>query len=274
MSTSNINKINILAELRSRISDLDTVGLSLDAGDTRTRTIKLDASTLASALPNGGLASAALHEVRAHDYRDISASIGFTAALAASCARHFPAAPVLWCESAHMPFDVGHFYGPGLAAFGLDPTRLILMSAATPVDLLWTMEEALRLGAFAAVLGEIDGRAPALTLTATRRLQLAAEAGGRPAFLLTGHAANGTSAAVTRWSVASAPSHPARETSSLVGRACWRVRLEKSRGTLTSPMADMSARDWCVEWDAYKQRLCDLPDTPARILSSDLMQAV
>jgi protein ImuA len=272
MSIPNTDKTNILAELRRRISGLDAAGRSEDAGDARAQTVRLDASALAAALPDGGLACAALHEVRARDYSDISASIGFAAALATSCARHFPAAPVLWCESDHTPFDIGHFYGPGLAAFGLDPARLILVSAATPVDLLWTMEEALRLGAFAAVLGEIDGCASALTLTATRRLQLAAEAGGRPAFLLTGHAANGASAAVTRWSVASAPSRSlATNTPSLIGRACWRVTLEKSRGSLAGAM---TGNDWRVEWDAYQQRLRDVPDAPMRIPSSDLMQAV
>lgn len=272
MSMPGTGKADQIARLRRQIAALGVKADRAESGETEARVVDFGMQRRDVSLPE--LACGALHEVRAAEYRDMSASIGFAVVLAVCCARTFSDAPILWCESAYAPFDVGRLYGPGLAAFGLDPARLILATPTSAVDLLWTMEEALRLGAFAAVFGEIDGRAPALTLTATRRLQLAAEVGGRPAFLLTGHAAHGASAAATRWGVASAPSHSAPETASLVGRACWRVKLEKSRSALTGVAADMGARDWCVEWDARRQRLCDVPDDPARILSPDVMQAV
>ena len=74
----------------------------------------------------------------------------------------------------------GDLYPPGLAGFGLDPAAMILLSAPSPAELLWAMEEALRSPALAGVVGEVDR----LDLTAGRRLQLAAAAGGGVGFLL------------------------------------------------------------------------------------------
>jgi protein ImuA len=165
---------------------------------------------------------------------------------------------VLWCEAAHAPFDVGRLYGPGLAAFGLDPARLILVTPPSAIDMLWTMEEALRLGAFAAVIGEIDGRISAFNLTATRRLQLAAEKHGHPALLLTGHAADGVSAAVTRWRVASLPSRPDEKISS-IGRPRWLLSLERCRGMAAGTRLHMHDHAQEVTWNPQQLMFCDPP---------------
>ena len=82
---------------------------------------------------------------------------------------------VLWAS-----LGEGDLYPPGLARFGLDPAAMILLSAPSPAELLWAMEEALRSPALAGVVGEVDR----IDLTAGRRLQLAAAAGGGVGFLL------------------------------------------------------------------------------------------
>ena len=46
----------------------------------------------------------------------------------------------------------GDLYPPGLAPFGLDPARVLLLSAPSPADLLWAMEEALRCPLLAGVV--------------------------------------------------------------------------------------------------------------------------
>src|SRR5207237_4979117 len=101
-------------------------------------------------------------------------------------------------------------YGPGLVEHGLDPARLVLVSAARDEEILWAMEEGLRTPGLAAVVGEI-GRLP---VVAGRRLQLAAERSGITALVLR-RWRNGTeaaaererpSAALTRWRVAALPS--------------------------------------------------------------------
>ncbi len=159
----------------------------------------------------GGLATGCLHEVigMAGD----GAATGFVAALAAGVAGGRGA--ILWC----LPRP--DLYGPGLAAAGLDPARLILATTERAADGLWAMEEGARCGALAAVVGEVDR----LSLTAARRLQLASETGGVTAFLLrTGVPADGAAAvAATRWRITAAPSGrgfgvPALAGSALAGR--------------------------------------------------------
>jgi protein ImuA len=261
------SKAEVIAELRARIADFETAGPRMDVPGEGSRAVTFGASSIDGVLPGGGLRHDALHEIAAVDYRDMGAALGFAAALAARCAEAAPDAPVLWCEGGHTPFDVGALYGPGLMAFGLDPARLIIVSPPRDIDLLWTMEEALRLGALAAVVGEIDGRAARLDLTSTRRLQLAAEEHTTPAFLLTGHESAGATAAVTRWRVGSAPSSPTVEIAGLaglIGRPRWHVRLERCRGArLAADMGGARDGEWIVEWDARTKMLHDASDADA-----------
>jgi cell division inhibitor SulA/protein ImuA len=81
---------------------------------------------------------------------------------------------VAWLAPPHLP------YAPALADAGLDPARMLVVRPRVGIDRLWAMEQALRSGACAAVLGWTEeARDPML-----RRLKLAAEEGGTPAFLL------------------------------------------------------------------------------------------
>ncbi|MGH6981921.1 MAG: ImuA family protein [Stellaceae bacterium] len=192
-----------------------------------------DVTEIDRRLPGGGLALGALHEVSGlgPDEEDGSAPAAFIAGLAA---RLDPVKPVLWCQSGDT--DV---YGPGLAACGLAPERLLLARARNATDLLWTMEEGLRTRALAAVVGEIaDLHGPA-----TRRLQLAAETSGVTGFALRrfrvpSTAARAPNAAVTRWCVSPAPSERAAGEPGL-GRPRWRLELWRARGATPA--------NWIVE---------------------------
>jgi len=184
----------------------------------------------------GGLATAAVHEVLARP-RD-GAATGFVLVLLARLAAAAgDARPMLWCGRR---IDL---YGPGLAAC-LDPGRLVLVEARKAAELLWVMEEGLRCPDVAAVVGELDR----LDLTAGRRLQLAAEAGGATGLVLrptgSGTAEGGASAAVTRWRIAAAPGSgpesPGGPMPRFLGSACWRVELLRCRGGQPG--------DWMVEW--------------------------
>lgn len=81
---------------------------------------------------------------------------------------------VAWLAPPHLP------YAPALADAGLDPARMLVVRPRAGSDRLWAMEQALRSGACAAVLGWTG----AAEDTALRRLKLAAEEGRTPAFLL------------------------------------------------------------------------------------------
>ena len=74
--------------------------------------------------------------------------------------------------------DMGELYGPGLAAHGLDLDRLVFVRAPDAPALFQAMEEALRSGAPAVVVGEV-WRLKKYDLAISRRLLLAARAAAR-----------------------------------------------------------------------------------------------
>ncbi len=127
-------------------------------------------------------------------------------------------------------------------------------------DARWALEEGLA-GGLAVVVGEVG----AVTLTESRRLQLAAEAAGATALLLRPRAAAAApGAALTRWRLAALPGavEPGMPG---VGRARWRAELFRCRGG--------AAATWEMEWRdetgdlALAAPLRDRPDRtqPARL---------
>lgn len=206
--------------------------------------VSVGAATIDRALPWNGLPRARLHEIEAA--AGDGASSGFAAFLVARLMGDDGLA--LWCR-AEPESELGRPYGPALARFGLPPDRLLFVAARRPTDVLWAMEEALRSRRFAAVLGE----AGAPDLTATRRLQLAAEASGSTALLLVPSRAGRLSAAVTRWQVVARPS-PQPDVSQ------WQVSLMRCRGG--------GRGAWYVEWsdEAHRLRvLAALADRPVAL---------
>lgn len=190
---------------------------------------------------NGGFAFGRVHEMAG------PAADGFAVALLASLGAE---GAVLWCQDGRRGDPV---YPPGLAALGLDPGRVVFVACRGADECLWAMEEALASGAVLAVLGEVDRR---VDLTASRRLQLAAEKGGAlgvvfppavsafsPALPGRGADALAPNALSTRWRVTP---------TGLAAGACgfssgvsarWRLDLKRQRGGGTG--------SWIVEWTAH-----------------------
>jgi protein ImuA len=221
----------VVGSLRSEIGALETPRslhqgrMPLRFGDTR----------LDDALPWGGLPLASLHEVSG-----TASATGFVVALAA---RLPSTGPILWCRP-HKS-EAGAWYGPGLLPFGLNPERIIFVETHKKQDLLWAMEEGLRSGQPALVVGETES----VGLVASRRLQLAAEAGGVTAFLLNAAATQGSasrsaekaasSVVLTRWAVSSRPRPEIQK--AVDGRIQWQAELVHCRGGMP--------RSWLVEWN-------------------------
>jgi protein ImuA len=148
--------------------------------------------------------------------------------------------PVLWIRPA---WAEGRLNPDGLRAF-LDPARLVMASPSRGEDVLWSMEEALRSGACAAVVAEPP--APP-GLTPVRRLHLAAEAGaektGRaPLSLILTPGAGGAQGVETRWRLSPAPGWAAALEGG-DGREhppAWRLELLRAR--------DMRPQVWEMRW--------------------------
>jgi protein ImuA len=188
----------------------------------------------------GGLRRAALHELRCDESRNAAGMTGFAAAVLATLARN-DTRPILWILLADAVKEAGLPYAAGLAHFGLDPRRLILVRVADPADALWVFEESLRCPGLAAVLTEIRGHTRLLGLTASRRLALRAAEHGVMGLLLrqSGRALPG--AAETRWLVEPLPSASDEICPQGLGRSAWRLTLERNRHGTTGTFD--------LEWD-------------------------
>jgi len=198
-----VDKAALVAALRARIARLDRSAAPA-AGS-----IPLSGA-IDAALPGGGLARAAVHEVVAEEP---GAAAGFCALVLARAA-----GTVLWIA------PEPDAWPPGLARFGLSPADLVLVQAARRSEALWAMEESLRCPGVAGALLAVE----TLDMTAARRLQLAAEAGGAIGLLLRPDgAAAGATAAVTRWRVGALAGDGGAHD---LGDPRWRLVLERGRG--------------------------------------------
>jgi protein ImuA len=250
----------LLADLQSQIARVEAGGgLAHEQNPSFNQSFSLGEAAVDAVFPTGGLTRAALHEVMAAEHRDRPAALGFTLALLGRMWRQLGGhdrRPVLWCQQADSAFDFGSLYGPGLAAFGCDPTRLITVTARSMADVLWAMEEGLKCTALSGVVGAFGRGSPELGLTATRRLQLAAEASGVTALLLRLPNDDPAGVARTRWRIAARPSQrpmwlgsrPDVARNYGIGRPSWQVRLEKCRGGQPAV--------WEMEWEYAAHRFC------------------
>ena len=229
-----------LADLRQRIE-------RLDGGFRHRPVLPFGIPALDCCLPGGGLALGALHEVV--ESGPAAEFAGAAALFVAGIAARLEG-PVLWCLNRR------DLFAPGLARAGLHPDRVIFAETQRDREILPVMEEGLRERGLAAVIGEVTR----LGLTASRRLQLAAERSGTPVFALRRwwtmaerDLALAPTVAFTRWRLAPhaslAPPAPG------IDRARWQVDLLRCRGG--------EPRSWILEACDAEGRLA-LPSEPAR----------
>lgn len=183
--------------------------------------------------PLGGL----VHEV-APAPGHVAAAGGFAVALAAEMRGGLPPGrPIVWVRQDAAACEAGEVYGPGLLAFGIDPSGLLVIRCRTHTDALRAALESVRCASVGVVLVETAASAD---LTGSRRLKLAAEK-SRVAVVLVSHAAvSQPSAARMRWRVAGAPARAGPEAGP--ARPTFDV-------TLIKHAAGRPERRWLVEWD-------------------------
>src|SRR5258707_489023 len=215
-----------LAELRERIERV--------SAPSRPRAVlPFGIASVDAVLPSRGLALGAVHELCGDGPDAWRASL--SALFAAGILARLPG-QVIWCLHSR------DLFAPALARVGLHPDRVIYCETWKDADVLPAMEEGLRHGGLAGVVGELVR----LPLTPSRRLQLAAEASGVIAFALrrSGSSADEANASFSRWRISPAPSGPMVGFD--MGRARWRLDLLRCRGaeanTFTVEACDATGR--------------------------------
>ncbi|HEV7479539.1 MAG TPA: hypothetical protein VGO05_04560 [Roseiarcus sp.] len=232
-----------MARLRRVIAEIETE--AGPAGERPARRLPFS-RTLDSAL-GGGLADDALHEIVPAQPADGTAAMGFALALAARFINRRPASALVIGEG-FAADESGALYGPGLVAHGLPLSRLVFVRAPDAALAFWAIEEALKCGAPAVVVGEIWSL-KGYSLVASRRLLLAARKGKTPALLILasayGQAERLSSAAETRFEIAAAPSAtiPAAAGPDLPGPFACGARLIKARLARAGPEGPVQAFD-------------------------------
>lgn len=210
----------VIAELRERIAHLES-------GSGRARVIlPFGVHEIDRRLPGGGLALGALHEVAggANGAVDGAAAALFAAGIAARTK-----GKVLWIVAR------SDLFAPALAQAGLAPDRVFHAEVGDEKAVLACFEEGLRHGGLGAVVAEIAH----LSMTVSRRLQLAAESAGTVGLAIRrwrcrseaadfGH----PTASATRWRVSALPSNPLPVPG--LGRARWLVELIRARAGQSS----------------------------------------
>lgn len=230
---SDKNKAAALAELAQRIKRLEQVPQSI--GPRRPMGFSFGVPAMDDVVVSAGFPFAGLHEVLGQtSAADFAAANAFVAVTAAGLK-----GGVLWCVGR------SQLYAPAISAFGLSASKVYYFYANSDEAALSAMEEGLRCATLAAVVGEVNR----MSLTASRRLILASEKSGVPAFVLrppvakmrTEHIACGT-----RWRLAVAPSSPVHR--AWIGHSRWVVELLRCRGSRTG--------QWLVETNDASGHLC------------------
>jgi protein ImuA len=189
-----------------------------------------------------GLRLELLHEIAPARPADGPTALGFALGLTVRALQDNRGAALIVASRRAMA-ELGRPYGPGLNGLGLDPGRLVLVEAGTPLQVLWALEEALRARSLRAVLGLLGG---GLALKPSRRLALAAAGSGSLLLCLRPAGAEEANAAAFRWRVSARPAE--RDAFGALG--AWRcgVALERCRQGRPGEFA--------LEWDHESLRFC------------------
>jgi hypothetical protein len=207
--------------LRLRIARMQHAAVPVESAAV----LPFGAPAIDARIPAGGLLRGALHEAAGTGpaTEHAAAAALFVAGILARCR-----GAVLWV------LERADLFAPALACAGLPPARVIFVEAGR--DVLTAVEDGLREAGLAGVVGETSRP---ISLTASRRLQLAAETSGVPVFLVRRSdrfddpRLAEPNAAVTRWRItalASPPPLPHAPDVPGLATARWRLDLIRCRG--------------------------------------------
>lgn len=206
----------VIVELRERIAHLEG-----GASGRGREALPFGLPEIDRRLPGGGLSLGSLHEVAGGGNAAVD---GAAAALFAAGIAARSRGKVLWVVTRR------DLFAPALAQAGLAPDRVIHVEAGDERALLGCFEEGLRHGGLGAVVAETAH----LSMTASRRLQLAAEGSGTIGLAIRRWRRQADAAqfgqptaSVTRWRISVLPSAPLPVPG--IGRPRWRLDLVRCR---------------------------------------------
>ncbi len=135
-------KSDIITRLRREILPLE--GLYTPRNETVDDT---GLGFMAAAFPNRTFPLGAVHELISEKGESAAATAGFTAGILSGLMKNGSAA--VWIGQSRILFP------PALKAYGIQPDQIIFIDLQKEKDILWSMEEALKCGGLAAVIGEL-----------------------------------------------------------------------------------------------------------------------
>lgn len=181
--------------------------------------------------------SEGLEEVCAGGIRDMASAFAFALGRTVMEAGR----GVVLCATSNWLREHGRPYGPGLRGFQAGD-GFLLVETKTEALALWAMEQGLRSGGAALVIGTVDGA----ELAQTRRLEFAARDGGCSGLLLRARSGD-LSAARRRWRIATLASGGDAFDDRAPGRMT--IRAEMTRSRMERPGV------WMLEQDDETHRL-------------------
>ena len=207
-----LQKLGKLRALRGTLSELDPATSGPPV---------LEQENASATAPNEYFPAGWLHELWVPNPKDHGAAMAWALSTLGQDDK-----PLLWVTSQALLREQGLPYGPGLLNIGQYPERFIIARTKTHEDGLWALEEAIKSGAFGAVIGELSD----IDLTSSRRLSLAVQHHQAQCLLLMRSATQPQSVAYSRWRVDAALSEPANEEAAWPGKARLTAHLHKHRG--------------------------------------------
>ena len=208
----NATKADIISRLKMDIFPLEGLRMSI-----KREVLETGLGIINNAFPQGRFPLGAIHEFISEGPESSSATAGFISALVSPLMKNGGAG--IWIGNPRKIFP------PALKQFGIEPSRIIFIDLQKEKDLLWTVEEALKCHGLAAVIADI----PELSLTISRRFQLAVEQSQVTGFIHRSHARNlNTNASVSRWKIKPLPSESYEGLPGL-GFPRWNIELLKIR---------------------------------------------
>jgi protein ImuA len=214
--------------------DLDILRAQISALETHSTGAHVVLPTGAQGLDGalgGGLALGGVSELVPAAFMDEPASISFGLVCAATMMDQRPGDLVVIHDGAHAR-SWGQFYGPGLQALGLAPSRVLFVAAPDAKRFHACLEDCARTMGLAGVLA-LAGAKSGFNLTGARRIQLASEQSQGLVLLVQSLRTTSFMPARARLRIASAPcrSVPQGGGASLpaLGPPAWAVTLERTR---------------------------------------------